>query len=236
MATRGWSRHLRGHLLLFGERRLPPHDQAAGVRLLTVAAGLEVLRLAAIRVLHPQIPLWVLLPLLLAVALASVPKLARVRLSRLGLRRWNEWSPVEKSYFLQVVLLASSFFLLVLIPAHWRAVGHSLLIRSLWSVLLPYLFFGFYQELVYRGMLQSELVRRWGAPAGILGANLLYTFGPLHWSYFGSPASTAWPMFVSIFLIGLFFGLLYHRSANLWIPACFHAIGNAMIVWRLSAG
>jgi len=181
------------------------------------------------------VPLWVLLPLLLAIALASVPKLARMRLSRLGLRRWNEWTSTEKSYFLQVVLLASMFFLIVLIPAHWRAAGDSSLIRSLWGVFLPYLFFGFYQELVYRGMLQSELVRRLGAPAGIAGANLLYTFGPLHWSYFGSPASTAWPMFLSIFLIGLFFGVLYHRSANLWIPACFHAIGNAMIVWRLSA-
>ena len=46
--------------------------------------------------------------------------------------------------------------------------------------LVPYLFYGFYQEVVYRGMLQSELVRRWGAFAGVLVANLLYTFGPLH--------------------------------------------------------
>lgn len=45
--------------------------------------------------------------------------------------------------------------------------------------------------------------------------------------------SLAGPMFFFIFLIGLFFGVLYRRSGNLWIAACFHAIGNAAIVWLL---
>ncbi len=70
---------------------------------------------------------------------------------------------------------------------------------------------------------------------GILWANVLYTFGPLHSRYFASQASLAGPMFLSIFLIGLFFGVLYRRSGNLWIVACFHAIGNAAIVSRLGA-
>jgi membrane protease YdiL (CAAX protease family) len=101
---------------------------------------------------------------------------------------------------------------------------------TVWSVFVPYLFFGFYQEVVYRGILQSELVRRWGALPGILVSNLLYTFGPLHSYYLSSRASLAIPMFASIFAIGLFFGVLFRRSGNLWIVAVIHGIGNSYIV------
>jgi membrane protease YdiL (CAAX protease family) len=85
-------------------------------------------------------------------------------------------------------------------------------------------------------MVQPELVRRCGVPIGIGVTNVLYTFGPLHWQYFVSPASFAGPMFASIFVIGLFLGVLYRRSGNLWIVAIFHAIGNAYIVWSVSRG
>ena len=100
------------------------------------------------------------------------------------------------------------------------------------SVFVPYLFYGFYQEVVYRGMLQPELVRRWGAFAGILAANVLYTFGPLHWNHF-TPVNV--PMFASIFAIGLFFGIVFRRSGNLWIVAIIHGIGNAYIVISLGS-
>jgi membrane protease YdiL (CAAX protease family) len=71
-------------------------------------------------------------------------------------------------------------------------------------------------------------------PGGILGANLLYTCGPLHWSYFMAQSSIAVPMFWSIFAIGLFFGVLFWRSGNLWIVAVIHGIGNAYIVGSLA--
>jgi membrane protease YdiL (CAAX protease family) len=80
-------------------------------------------------------------------------------------------------------------------------------------------------------MLQSELVRRWGTFAGILVANILYTFGPLHWTYW-SPLNV--PMFAAIFAIGLFFGILFSRSGNLWIVAVMHGIGNAYIAGSLA--
>jgi membrane protease YdiL (CAAX protease family) len=230
-----WSRHLRGHLLLFERRPWPAYADSAGFRLLVVAGGLEILRLSAVKWLYPSVPLWILLPLLLGIALVSVPAIAGVRLSQLGFRRWGEWTTTEKSYFLQVVIIATAFLLIMLAASLRGSIGWRGLARSLWSVFLPYLFFGFYQELVYRGMVQLELVRRWGVPMGILGANVLYTFGPLHSRYFASQASLAGPMFLSIFLIGLFFGVLYRRSGNPWIVACFHAIGNAAIVWSLGS-
>lgn len=227
----GIIRHLRGHLLLFEPTSRPSLDASAGNRILLLAAGLEVFRVAAIRWLHPLLPLWLLLPLLLGIALVSVRSIGKVRLSRIGLRRWSEWTLTEKSYFLQVVIAAAALLLFVI----FRSAGRPGFGSSLLAGFIPYLFYGFYQELVYRGMVQLDLVRRWGVAAGIVVANLLYTFGPLHWNYYSSRASLAVPMLAAIFLVGLFFGILYRRSGNLWIVAIFHAIGNAFMVWRFGA-
>jgi membrane protease YdiL (CAAX protease family) len=226
-----WSEHLRGHLLLFDSKPPPALSADTVVRLLLGAALLEVVRIAVLRWLRPDIALSVLLPVLLGFALLVVRGFGGIKLSRLGLRPWRDWTTTEKSYFLQVVVIANIVFPVVIgVPLTSRGASPDVA-SSVWNVFVPYLFFGFYQEFVYRGMVQGQLVRRRGAPAGIFVANLLYTFGPLHWNYFASPASFALPMFAAIFAIGLYFGVAYQRSGNLWIVAVFHAIGNAYIVW-----
>ncbi len=48
---------------------------------------------------------------------------------------------------------------------------------------LPFLW-GFYQEFAYRGLLQTEIVRRTGPAIGILISNAVFTFGPLHFYHF----------------------------------------------------
>lgn len=230
---RRWSPHLRGHLLLFDRRAAPAYAAEAGARLLLVALLVEAVRLAALRWVQLAVPLWLLLPAVLGLGLLMVSGIAGVKLSHLGLWRWGEWTATERSYFLQVIVIANVVFAIVLAGPIADRLAQPDRAWGLWTVFVPYLFFGFYQELVYRGMVQPELVRRWGAPVGIVVANLLYTFGPLHWSHFASPASLAVPMFAAIFAIGLFFGVLYRRSGNLWIVAMFHAIGNAYIVWSV---
>jgi membrane protease YdiL (CAAX protease family) len=134
------------------------------------------------------------------------------------------------------LLIANIVFPLVFAAPLRRIFAQSSALETVANVFVPYLFYGFYQEVVYRGMLQSELVRRWGAFLGILASNILYTFGPLHSYYFSSRASLALPMFASIFAIGLFFGILFRRSGNLWIVAVIHGIGNAYIVGSLAKG
>jgi membrane protease YdiL (CAAX protease family) len=230
------SPHLRGHLFLFDRRPAPAYGEAGGARLLLTAVVLEGVRLAALRWLHPAIPLWALVPLLLAFALLSVRLGAGLMFSQIGLRPWREWTTTERSYFLQVIVIANVVFPVVLAAPLRDGLARPGVAWTLWSVFVPYLFFGFYQELVYRGMLQLELTRRWGAFAGILVANALYTFGPLHSHYFASRASLAVPMFAAIFAIGLIFGVLFRRSGNLWIVAVMHAIGNSYIVGSLGAG
>jgi membrane protease YdiL (CAAX protease family) len=215
----GLSVHARGHFFLFGKRSAFRWNAETGARLLFIAVAIESIRIVAIEWLHPVLPLLILVLLLLAGALGLVRFAARLRLSQIGLYPWSEWSPVEKSYFIQLLVIANVVFPLVFANRLRLILGQPSALATVWSSFVPYLFFGFYQEVVYRGILQSEFVRRWGVFAGILSANLFYTFGPLHWYYFAAQRSLAVPMFASIFAIGLFFGVLFWSAGNLWIVA-----------------
>jgi hypothetical protein len=80
------SPHVRGHLLQFDKRSTAKHEPATGVRLLVAAFALEIVRLGAVAWLRPALPLWLLLPLLLGLALLTVPALAGLRLREIGRR------------------------------------------------------------------------------------------------------------------------------------------------------
>jgi membrane protease YdiL (CAAX protease family) len=232
--SEGFLVHLRGHVLLFDQRSAPAYDGSVGMRLLGIAIVMEALRLAAVKGLHAAVPLVILVPLFLVCALSFVRFVAGLRLRQIRLYPWREWTPVEKSYFIQLLVLANVIFSFVFAHRLRLILAQPSALSIIWNGFVPYLFFGFYQEVVYRGMVQSELVRRWGAFAGILVANVLYTFGPLHWNYFSARSSFAVPMFAAIFAIGLFFGVLFRRSGNLWMVAVMHGIGNAYIVGSLA--
>ena len=226
----GLSVHWRGHFLLFDKKSAPAYDASTGARLLLIAVAIEAFRLVVVKWLHAALPLLILVLLLLASALLLVRFAARLKLSQIGLYPWREWHPVEKSYFVQLLVIANIVFPLVFASRLRLIMAQPSVLDTVWNVFVPYFFFGFYQEVVYRGILQSELVRRWGTFIGILVANVFYTFGPLHSYYFSSRSAVAVPMFASIFAIGLFFGFLFGRSGNLWIVAVIHGVGNAYIV------
>lgn len=225
--------HVRGHFLLFDKVPGPLFDAATGARLLIIAILVEAVRLILVRWLRLEVPLLILVLLLLACALLSVRFVGRLNLSQIGLYPWHKWGPIEKSYFVQLLIIANVVFPLIFASRLRLILTQPSALATVWNVFVPYLFFGFYQEVVYRGMLQSELVRRWGALIGILVANVFYAFGPLHWRYFSAPRSVALPMFAAIFAIGLFFGVLFRRSGNLWIVGIIHGIGNAYIIASL---
>ena len=219
---RGWDIHWRGHLLAFGERPVPAYPAPAGLRLLVIVLVLELLlgpRLEVLALLGlPGPPAWIRVPALLLAALLLVRVFAGVGFRQIGLRPWREWSAVEKSYFLQLLILGNGIFAVLYGPQ----------LQSVAFFATCFLW-GFHQELIYRGFLQTELVRRYGAVAGVLAANVAYTFGPLHFGYLGKGAAGGL-MLGSIFAIGLFFGALRHRSGNLWIVAIVHGVGTAYIL------
>ena len=234
-SLQGLAAHWRGHVLLFDKPHVPPtYEPAAGRRLLLIVAALEGLRVA-LTPLQPRLPpLWLQVPIYLGLALLSVRVVAGLAFSEIGFRRWREWNPTEKSYFIQIMVIANVVFPMVFASRLRTILAEPGVITTIWTVFVPYLVYGFYQEVLYRGMLQTELVRRWGALRRIAVSNSLYTFGPLHYYYFFSAAaSLAVPMFAAIFAIGLLFAIIFRRSGNLWIVAVMHGIGNSYIVGSL---
>ena len=228
----GLNVHWRGHAFLFEKKRSPTYGATGGLRLLLIFFALEGIigpRLSLFSWIHlPLPPVWLRVPILLALALLLVRFVAGLKLYEIGLCRWREWSATEKSYFVQVFLIANVVFSVLFADRLRRILTEPHLLIHAWTVFLPYLLWGFYQEVVYRGILQTELVRRWGPLRGILVSNSLYTFGPLHFYHF-SHTHSALPMFAGIFAIGLFFGVLFRSSGNLWMVAIFHGIGNSYI-------
>lgn len=228
--------HWRGHVFLFGAKSSPAYDPTAGLRLLLIVFLLEAVigpRLWLFGLFGlPLPPPWLRVPILLGSALMLVRLFAGLTFSQMGLYRWREWSRTEKSYFVQTFLIANVVFsvlfmdrlrAILAVPSLWGRIGPVLVTSFLW---------GFYQEVVYRGILQTELVRRMGSLRGILVANVLFTFGPLHFYHFYEPASVL-PMFAGIFTIGLFFAVLFHRSGNLWMVGIFHGLGESYILGTL---
>ena len=222
------SPHLRGHLFSFDQRSLKPCTPATATRLVLVFVLLEgflgprLSLLGWFRLAAP--PVWIRVPALLALALFLVRVVGRTQLSTIGFRRWREWGKTERSYFIQVIFIAHVVFFFIAAHRLRVIVGD----HRLWGracVMVPtQLAWGIYQEVMYRGILQTSLAARWRPLGAILVANAAFTFGPLHFYHFAS--ASALPMFVGIFAIGLFFSVLFWRSANLWMVGVLHGLGN----------
>ena len=228
----------RGQLFLFDKPQATSYSSKQGTRILAVFVFLEfalrpLLRVGAKRWGIAGRPWWLLLEMSLLVVLATwfVVWFSRVRLSQLGLYSWSRWSQTERLYLPQIVVISVavfSFFVSAELNALWSR-------RDLWKiglwVFVPQMIWGFYQEFLYRGLLQTEFVRRWGALSGILASNLIFTLGPLHAYHFALARANPphlW-IFAAIFSIGVFFAVLFKRSGNLWIVALLHGLGDWFI-------
>ena len=56
-------------------------------------------------------------------------------------------SAIEKSFFIQVLVIANVLFPVIFAAQLRRVFGEPSAVVTVWSVFVPYLFFGFYQEL-----------------------------------------------------------------------------------------
>jgi membrane protease YdiL (CAAX protease family) len=224
---------IAAHALRFERPERSPCDAATGSRLVQafVLVGL---------VLQPALPalaratglahsFWIAPAIVAGLLVATILTMAwfvRAGGGAIGLRPWSAWSARERIYLVTVAPLAIVVFG-ILFRGRFERLAEVQGWTRLWLLSVPTgLLWGFVQELLYRGFLQTELVRRMGAVPGVLLANLVFTFGPLHFNYFGLGTGSGpnWGMFAAIFGIGLFFGIVYQRSGNLWIPALLHGI------------
>ena len=205
---------------------MPRYDAAAGMRMFIAFLAVALALFYALRLVLDGSPLArSIFVLALCVAFVVVHRwFVRLPFTAIGLRDWRDWSRRERLYLLQVVPLAGVAFALIF-QAHLREllerhgaggfVVYSLLTGLAWGAV---------QELLYRGWLQTELTRRLGGIAGLLLANVVFTFGPLHMNYLTAAGGPQWGMLGAVFGIGLLFGLVFLRSGNLWIPAVLHGL------------
>ena len=221
---------LRAHALLFERPPAPAYGNAIGTRLLVAFVAVAIGFFFALRAAldaaglrGPPANLAFVVALLAAFVLAQRFYVG-LPWAGIGLRPFADWTRRERLYVFQVVPLAVVAFSVVFAD-HLRALleRHGPAGFLFFSVLTG-LLWGMVQEILYRGWLQTELTRRFGMVAGLLAANVLFTFGPLHFDYLVGPGAVRWSGLAAIFGIGLFFGLVYCRSGNVWIPAALHGL------------
>ena len=224
---------LRGHLLLFDKRDALAYPAASGWVLLVVFVLFELAigpRLEHLSLLGIAVPVSaVRLPLQIVAVLLIVRLAGNLRWRDIGLLPFTRWTATEGLYFLQVALAAAAIFYFLFlrdVPMVSGPMQAPLQLAGL--IVFTQVLWGFYQELMYRGLLQTELTRRFGALWGALIANTAFTFGLLHFYYFHSAMTDMGKaiMFAMIFAIGLFFAFIFARTRNLWIVGVFHGIGN----------
>jgi membrane protease YdiL (CAAX protease family) len=227
-----------GYLFLFEKSAHAANTADAGWRILVTCLLLEGLIRPALRSVifgagNTSIA-WrglALVAAMLLLAVAFTYYWIRIPLAGIGLHGWWRWQSTERWFFPQIMLIG----LLVHAGIQWTNLcslpRHPAWINATLLVVAWQLMWGFYQEYVYRGLLQTELVRRWGAVPGILVSNLFFTFGPLHiyhlWTGLNHPQHLL--IFVAIFAIGLYFGVLFHASRNLWMIGILHGLGDFFI-------
>ena len=99
-----------------------------------IAFVVEAFRLVVVRWLHPGVPLLILVLLLLASALLLVRFAAPLNLSQIGLYPWGEWHSVEKSYFVQLLVIANIVFPLVFAGRLRLILAQPSALSTVWNV------------------------------------------------------------------------------------------------------
>jgi len=153
----------------------------------------------------------------------AVKKFGKTKLSQIGIYSWQNWSKKNKWILLIVTPIVIMIFSFTFFSR--TVINHSELFAIGSIILLREFLYGFYQEFLYRGILQTELVKRWGVWIGITVSNLVFTFGPEHFHFYKSNLIG----FAFIFCLGLLFSFLYYRFKNLITIGIWHGIGNVFI-------
>jgi membrane protease YdiL (CAAX protease family) len=222
---------LRGYLLLFERREAPSYSPKTGIALLIAFFFMEYLVGPRASILQwfgvAQPPSWARIIVLSAIAMLAT-LLARAKLSDVGLLPFSRWTAGETIYVGQAFLVGAAIFMFINLATLRAQPGAAMQLVAISAA--TEIIWGFYQELIYRGLLQTELARRFGAIAGIVVANVLFVFGPLHFYEFsGSSAPLSKAIFFSAtFAIGLIFGYIALRTRNVMFVGILHGVGDAV--------
>lgn len=81
------------------------------------------------------------------------------------------------------------------------------------------------EELLFRGIIQTNLVDVSDTWIGVLLAS--FVFAIIHLPAYGG--LDGWTAIISLFFLGIVLGLLYERTDNLWVPIMAHGLYNASL-------
>lgn len=162
---------------------------------------------------------------LIIILCVSAIIVGKIRLSQIGIEAWKKWNKTNKIVFSVVTPIIMIIFTSVFFSRVYIFLSHSELYGIGFVILLREFLYGFYQELLYRGLLQTALIKRWGFWIGTIISNLIFTFGPEHFHFYKSTHMG----FVFMFCLGLLFSFIFYRSRNLVSVGIWHGIGNVFV-------
>jgi len=90
------------------------------------------------------------------------------------------------------------------------------------DMIYMFFFVGLGEELLFRGLLQRDLMKVFGVNGGIILASLMFAVMHLTWR--------SVPELGFVFIAGLVLGILYWKTKNLALPIIIHGINNVMLV------
>ena len=90
------------------------------------------------------------------------------------------------------------------------------------DMIYMFLFVGLGEELLFRGLLQIDLMKVFGVKGGLILASLMFAIMHLTWR--------SLPELGFVFIAGLILGFLYWKTKNLVLPIIIHGINNVMLV------
>jgi len=90
------------------------------------------------------------------------------------------------------------------------------------DMIYMFLFVGLGEELLFRGLLQIDLMKVFGVKGGLILASLMFAIMHLTWRSI--------PELGFVFVAGLVLGFLYWKTKNLVLPTIVHGANNVMLV------
>ena len=94
-----------------------------------------------------------------------------------------------------------------------------------------FLVVGITEELVFRGWLLNALLKKMSTWLALIVNNLLFLciHLPIWYQTHTLVANFSSGGFISVFILGLIFGLLFIRSKNIWVPIVYHMLWDIIV-------
>ncbi len=132
-----------------------------------------------------------------------------------------------KQYGAGWLIAAVSLFAVWLVNVSFQAVSTAfnpdVNVLFLGLMLVGFIFQGFMEEFLLRGLIMTQVAVKFGVIAGILANSLLFALGHL-----GNSGASLISV-VSTFLIGLVFSLQFYYHDNIWLVSGFHSGWNFIL-------